>query len=216
MYSSPVDYLTPGKPPRPMALVPALLPCKPVWVFTIFLFWFAGWPGWQKDSEIGMLQCYYECPQPTRRVTIEKPVKAWQAFHGSPSYGSGLCGPYDDPAFEVILDPHARFFHEPPPFLSLNSSTMAVPVFFLTSHITEEESNVIKLGFYKPEKFDEGLDYREFILVEWHSNEDGSVEDVWRLLWQCSSYRGDDRINTAIFVDKQTALDNRAVVANVM
>jgi len=91
-----------------------------------------------------------------------------------------------------------------------------VPVFFLTSHITEEESNVIKLGFYKPEKFDEGLDYREFILVEWRSSEDGSVEDVWRLLWQCSSYRGDDRINTAIFVDKQTALDNRAVVANVM
>ena len=180
------------------------------------LFWFAGWPGWQKDTEIGMLQCFYECPQPTRRVTIEQAVKAWQAFHGSPSYGSNPCGPYDDPAFELILDPHARFFHDPPPFLSLNSSTMAVPVFFLTSHITEEESDVIKLGFDKPEKIDERLGYPEIIFVEWHSNEDGSVEDMWRLLWQCSSYRADGKINTALFVDKQTASDNRVVVANVM
>lgn len=183
------------------------------WQYRVFLF--VGWPGWQEDTEIGVLQNYNEYPQPTRRMTIEKAVKVWWAFYSPPFYGSDHCGPYDDPAFELILDPHARFFYDPPPFVPLNRGIAAVPVFFLTRHITKEETDVLRHDLYKPGKSDEGLDYPEIKFVEWHSNIDGSEEDMWRLLWQCFSYRGHGRTSTAVFVDKQTVSDDKIIVAEV-
>ncbi len=180
------------------------------------VFLFVGWLGWQKDTEIGVLQCYCEYPQSTRRLTIEKALKVWRGSYGPPYYGSDHCGPYDDPAFELILDPYARFFYDPPPFVSFISDIMAVPVFFLTRHITEDDTNVIKTNMRKPRESNEGLNYPEINFVNWHSNRDGSEEDVWRLLWQCSSYRGNGRTNTAVFVDKQTVSDNKVIVADVM
>jgi len=182
-------------------------------LYSIFLF--IGWPGWQKDTEIGVLQYHHDFPQLTGRVTIENAVKMWQGSCGARYCGCDHCGPYDDPAFELILDPFARFFYDPPPFVSLTSDNMAVPVFFLTRHITEEEFNVIKTGLYKSGKYDDGRGDPKIIFVEWHSNIDGSEEDMWRLLWQSFSYRGDDKDYTAMFVDKQTVSDNNVTVADV-
>lgn len=181
------------------------------------VFLFIGWPGWQKDTEIGVLRHHYEFPQPTRRMTIREAIMQWQPTYGlryAPYYGSD--GSYDDPAFELILDPHARFFYDPPPFVSLSSNTVAMPVFFLTRHITKKQTSTIKGRLCKTEEFEEGLNYPEIAFVEWHSNIDGSKEDMWRLLWECCSYQGWGGAGTAMFVDKQTVSDGKVIVATVM
>lgn len=185
--------------------------CSPS-VYSSFLF--VGWLGWQKDTEIGVLQCSHDFPHSTRRMLIEKVVKCRQAFYNPPYSGSDRCGLYDDPAFELILDPYARFFYDPPPFLI--SNVVEVPVFFLTKHVTEEENKFISTGLCGPGKHDAGLDYPEIVFVKWRLNKDGSEEDIWRLLWHCSSYRGVGRIDTAMFVDKQTASDNQIIMADLM
>lgn len=179
------------------------------------VFLFVGWPGWQKDTEIGVLQHYAESLQPARRMTIEAAVQMWGASYDLPYYGSHF-EPYDDPAFELILDPHARFFYDPPPYVSLISDIPAVPVFFLTRHISEEQTNYIRTHMRKPRESNKSSDDPAINFVEWQSDIDGSEEDVWRLLWQCCSYRGNGRTNTAIFVDKQTVSDDKVIVADVM
>lgn len=74
-------------------------------------------------------------------MPVEKVVRGWQLFYDPPYSGSNHCGLYDDPAFELILYPHARFFYDPPPSLSLTNDIMAVAFFFLTRHITAGEMN---------------------------------------------------------------------------
>ena len=176
---------------------------------TVFLF--VGWPGWQEGAEVGLMQWNAENPPPTRRVPIEKAADVWDAAYntGSPYYQSDTCTDYSDPAFELMLDPRGRFFFDPPPFVSLLTNIYIAPIFMLTKHMTKDEISSIKIEINGPE-------YHEDSFVEWHSNTDGTVEDMWRLLWQCYICRGYCGTPTAIFIDRQSASDHRVIVTEIM
>lgn len=179
-------------------------------------FLFAGWPGWQKGVEVGLVQWDYGLPPPTRRVPIERAAEVWYAVHHKgPPYHSGRCRKCDDPSFELMLDPRARFFYDPPPFVSLLKGGIVAPAFFLTRHHTEQEVAGIKGEMYK-EGDSDSFEFKDYTFLEWQSDHDGTVENMWHLLWQCRRYREDGSTSAAIFIDQQSASDHKVIVAEVM
>lgn len=131
-------------------------------------------------------------------------------------HGSNLGRNYDDPEFELVLDPRGQFFHDPPPFVRLDANTiMAAPVFLLTKHLTQEQRNIIEEELDTLGEFDDSFtDGKGYAYVEWDQDEDGGEVDMWRLLWQVASYRGSGSTHCALFIDKDSPNDKKVIVAN--
>ena len=93
---------------------------------------------------------------------------------------------------------------------------MTAPVFVLTKSFTKEEMSAFKAELYKPGEHDDSFDFKDFAFVERGSDTDGTLEDMWRLLWQGTTYRGPGSTSIAISIDRQSALDHRVIVADVL
>ncbi|KAL8704950.1 MAG: hypothetical protein Q9201_001896 [Fulgogasparrea decipioides] len=177
---------------------------------------FAGWPGCQDLSVVGLLRFHRLLPMPTRRTTIEAAAAVWETVYSSTYPHNDYSRDYSDPAFELLLDPCSKYFYDPPPFVSLVKDAITAPVFFLIRHLTSEETSAIKAELLKPNGEDEEFELKDLAFIEWKADVDGTEQDIWRLLWQCLCYRGDGCTGTAIFIDRQTVSDNKVIVAEIM
>ncbi len=180
------------------------------------IFFFIGWSGWDPNShEIGMIQWNYHELSPTRRISIERAAETWVAYMGGSHGGSDVCRNYEDPEFELFSNPRARFYYDPPPFVSLNEGDLfTAPVFYLTKHLTPDEDDIIIEELMTEDEADSGLGKdKDYTYVEWDQNEDGGEADIWRLLWQVASYTGQSTAYCALFIDKDSPIDNKVIVA---
>ena len=186
-------------------------------IYTVFLF--AGWHGWLKNTDVGLMQWDYAWSNLTRRIPIEQAAEVWDVVHHKcqPYYQIEYFRNFDDSAFDLVLDTHAKFFYDPCSFVSLTTYALTAPVFFLTKHVTSEENATIKDELYKPGSEDDHfIAGKDYPFVEWPSEKDGTEHDMWRLLWQCETYRGHGSTGTAIFVDKQTVSDKLIIVGQIV
>ena len=179
-------------------------------------FLFVGWAGWGKDHEVGMMQWNHGQPPPVYRFTIERAAEIFYNYKLHPK--PHPFGPRDEITSEFMLNPKARFFYDPPPFVRLvERDVMTVPTFILTKHVTEEEILDIKIELQRSELDEEDIDPPlYFAFVKWDSDKDGTMEDMWSLLWQCTGYKGYGSEWAAIFVDKQSTIDHKVIVAEVL
>ena len=169
-----------------------------------------------EDNEVGLIQWNYNTPPPTRRASIEIVADLWVQNVDRETLGSSRCRTYEDPEFELILDPRGQFFNDPPPFVRLDANTiMAAPVFFLTKHLTPEQRHTIEAELDTLGEFDDSLtEGKGYAYVEWDRDEDGGEEDIWRLLWRVASHRGSGATHCVLFIDKDSPNDKMVIVAS--
>ena len=169
-----------------------------------------------EENKVGLIQWNYDMPPPTRREPVEIVADLWLQNVDRDTLGSSRCRTYEDPGFELILDPRGQFFFDPPPFVRLDANTiMAAPVFFLTKHLTQEQRHTIEAELDTLGEFDDSLtEGKGYAYVEWDRDEDGGEEDIWRLLWRVASHRGSGSTHCVLFIDKDSPNDKMVIVAN--
>ncbi|KAL8729985.1 MAG: hypothetical protein Q9181_004821 [Wetmoreana brouardii] len=111
-------------------------------------------------------------PMPTRRASIETAAEVWETVYSSDYPQDDYSKDYAGPAFEILLDPCAKYFYDPPPFVSLMKDAITAPVFFLTRHLTAEETSAIKAELHKPNGEDEEFEHKDLAFIEWKADAD--------------------------------------------
>ncbi|KAL8689524.1 MAG: hypothetical protein Q9218_004823 [Villophora microphyllina] len=179
---------------------------------------FAGWPGWQKSQE------NHGEPPATRRLPITEVANVWREIYTKARVGwdAEACRDFKDPDFEFLLDPNAPFFHNPSQFQSLEKGVVMVPVFCMTRQMPPKDMSTIREKFCGLDQYADmyaGTVFpMDFYFVQWASEKDGTVEDMWHLLWHYMQHNGLDlphRSCAAIFIDQQTLSDGKVIVAQV-
>ncbi|KAL8637274.1 MAG: hypothetical protein Q9228_005434 [Teloschistes exilis] len=203
---------------------------------------FAGWPGWKKGHEVGIVRWNREEPPATRRLSIATAAMIWHRVNGLKKNSNSYlhknpykyidpykhrdpyeCRNFEDHEFEFLLDPDAPFCHNPSQFVSLEENVVMVPAFWLTQHITDDDMAAIREELHGGDRYNsrsEGWNPRlEYTFVPWTSERDGTEEDMWRLLWQRkqhSGFRLEDISRAAMFIDHQTLSRGSVIIANIL
>ena len=182
------------------------------------LFLFVGWQGWSNiDIKIGLIQWYYDELPPARVLPIETAAKKWTQSVDGNARVSTHCTSYNDPNLELIVDPRGRFFYDPPNFVRLyDDDRMVAPVFFLTNHLTQEQRRIIIEELENPGGHEITGTGKGYGFVEWDQETDGEEENIWRLLWQVATYRGDGRTHCALFIDRESPNEKKVIIAETM
>lgn len=128
---------------------------------------------------------------------------------------------------ETLFDPANTF----PPETALwkmpdhsedRNGISAPPVFYLTKDLSKSESKAILDALQELD--DSDADYnveggregqKHYSFVPWEKEDDGTVEDMFKLLWHMRNFRGGSgQPSECIFVDKQTAQDGTVILAD--
>ena len=165
--------------------------------------------------EVGIVNRKCGRPAFARNVSVIEAMSLWKdTYNGRSSRSLSDSGSFSDRSTELLLDYDSPFFWNPPPFISLEDGP---PLFLLTKHLTQQELSAILLEIKTMHEDDVASEGgKKYALVEWDHEEDGNVDDMWRLTWKCYTYLGNQSSCSAIFIDKESATDQKVIVTNLL
>ena len=184
---------------------------------TYSTFAFIGWAPTDGNVDVGIMQWNYNVPPLVRKTSLQEAMDLWKANMKRDFKPPPDSADLYDKNVELLLDYDAPFYWDPPPFISLKKETFDIPVFLLTKHLTQEEFSAVREEIETMGEVDSAFgEGKGCILVEWDREEDGTLDDMWRLTWQCHAYRGQGSTGSVVFIDRQSAVDLTVTVTDLL
>ncbi|KAJ5662784.1 hypothetical protein N7462_011710 [Penicillium macrosclerotiorum] len=105
---------------------------------------------------------------------------------------------------EFLHHPDMPFYHDPPPGRLVNPMETNM-TFYLTKHLTTQEDEAIQMEL-RTDDFGQFNEDFEICRIPWESEEDGTLDDIWNILW--TIYRHDGAPPVCFFcIDREAAVD---------
>ena len=186
------------------------------YIFAVVLF---DWDLWYKERRLLFVQ--WESSEITwvRKMLLGDVFREWRGINDGKTSGRGSLSNVDSISahVEIMQDPRARFFDDPPPFLSMPRARKTMPpVFFLTSQLSQGDVARIKAEVAEEsDTDDESFFPKDFCFVDWDKAEDGSLSDMWNVLQQCQQWSGGrNSCSQVAFIDRQSPRDLKVILVD--
>lgn len=116
-------------------------------------------------------------------------------------------------ASECLIHPDRPLYADPPLWLPvdfcLDRPCEVLSAFYLTRHLTGEQDQAIRTELMSEREADQRVGLRkEACYVPWKREDDGTLSDIWNILWKCFDYEGLQRFCPSfVCIDRQSGID---------